>query len=78
MIGVHHAGDVIADVLPVVIGRIHEVGQLHKELILVKGDGLTNMDELVVGPERRIRLRARVSIFTGEPMSRTKISPPWA
>ncbi len=29
-------------------------------------------------PERRIRLRARSTIFTGSPMSRTKISPPFA
>ena len=49
VIGVHHFGDLIADVLAVVIGRVHEVGKLHQELILVKGDRLANMDELVVG-----------------------------
>lgn len=29
-------------------------------------------------PERRIRFLAKLSIFTGDPMSRTKISPPSA
>ena len=29
-------------------------------------------------PDRRIRFRASVSIFTGSPMSSTKISPPLA
>ena len=50
VIGAHHGLDVIADGLfPVRVGVFHEVFQVLQELVVVEGDGLADVDELVVG-----------------------------
>ena len=49
MIGAHHGSHAVADGLfPVGIGGFHHALQFPKELVVVEGDGLTNMDQLVV------------------------------
>ena len=49
VIGVDHVGYLFADFFVVVIGRLHEVRQLFKELVLIKGNGAADVDELVLG-----------------------------
>ena len=52
MEGAHDVFDQLDDVLPVLVGRLHQALQIAQELILVKGDRAADVNQIVLrGPE---------------------------
>ena len=47
-VGGDHAHEAVADVVPVVVGRVHQRGELNEEPIVIEGDGAADVDQLVL------------------------------
>ena len=48
MVGGDHLHQALADVAPVVVSRVHQRLQLNEEPVVVQGDGLADVDEIVL------------------------------
>ena len=49
MVGRHDLLHQLGDGLLILIGRVHQLLQLHKEFICIKGNGVTDMDQIIIG-----------------------------
>ena len=49
MIGIHHGGNIVANIRAIMISRVHEVLHLREKQVLVKGNGLADMNQFILG-----------------------------